>query len=129
MDSLSLSAFKKTLIKAYYYLIIVDGKVDPKELSFGLRMIDEEGIDRENFEELLDTFNNESSHKVKESLIEDIKLLSKEEQIKIVAYMSNLADADGITDVSEKDIIHDLYHELHLDFKEITNARQYLKTK
>lgn len=128
MDSQSLSFFQKTLIKAYYYLIIVDGMVDPKELSFGSHMIETEGIDRENFEILLDTLNDESPEKVKSSLIEDIQQLSKDEQVKIVAYMSNLADADGITDVSEKDIIHDLYHELHLDFKEITKARQYLKT-
>lgn len=129
MDSQSLSPFQKTLIKAYYYLIIVDGMVDPKELSFGSQMIETEGIDRGNFEDMLDTLNDEPSEDVKASLIHDIQQLSKSEQVKIVAYMSNLADADGITDVAEKDIIHDLYHELHLDFKEITNARQYLKTK
>lgn len=126
MDSVRLSAFKKTLIKAYYYVVIVDGKVDPKELTFGSDMILKEDIHREDFDDLLDSFASVPQEEVKSSLTEEIKLLSKKEQIKIIAYMSSLADADGITDVSEKDTIHDLCYKLAIEFKEVINARHRL---
>lgn len=128
MESGHLNHFQRTLVKAYYYLVIIDGKVDPKELTFGSEMIHKEGIYRDMFEELLDSFSLMPGEQIKSSLIDEIRMLTQPEQIKIVAYMSSLADVDGVTDVSEKDIIHDLCFELQIDFKEIINARQDLKT-
>lgn len=126
METSQLNRFKKTLIKAYYYTVIVDGKVDPKELTFGSDMILKEGVKREDFDEMLDALSSVPREEVRFSLAEDIKQLPKDEQIKVMAYMSSLADADGDTDVSEKDIIHELCYKLGIDFKDIIHARQNL---
>lgn len=129
MDTSSLTNFQKVLIKAYYYLIIVDGKVDAKELTFANKLIKREEISRENFDATLDSFDYESSDNIRKSLIEDLEGLSKPEILKIVAYMSLLAESDGFTDPNEKDILFDLYEKFGLNFKDVLKERENLVFK
>jgi len=119
------NAYKNTLIKAYYYIILADGVINEKELAFGEKMIRKEDIDQNLFNKKMKSFESEKLESLIVSLKSDLKKLKKEEQIKIIAYMSNVANSDGFMDQTEWKMIYDLYkNELNLQLEDILQAQK-----
>ena len=121
-----LNTFKKTLVEAYYYIMIADGLVDPRELSFGSLMIEKEGITREDFEKELDEMSITDVDVITQNLRESMLALTKEQQLKIVAYMVKIADADGTKDPSEMTSIQRVMEGLELHINDIIKMKQQL---
>lgn len=121
-----LNTFKKTLIEAYYYIMIADGLVDPRELSFGNLMIEKEEITREDFEKELDEMSITDVGEIKEKLKTSMQSLTKEQQLKLVAYMVKIADADGTKDPSEMTSIQKVMEGLDLHINDIIKMKQQL---
>lgn len=120
MTLTSRSFFKDTLIKAYHYIVHADGKIDDKEVELGRQMIAKENISEGDFAQKMETLNNQKPEEIIKTLRVDLKKLKKEDQIKIVAYMSNLANADGFMDPTEWRMIYQLYKdELDLNLDDI----------
>ena len=125
MTDSTLDIFKETLIKAFYYISTADGKVDDKEKEMGKKMIQKESIDNTEFQKKIDAFNCETPDCIIHSLKDDLKKLKRDEQIKIIAYMSNVANADGFMDPSEWKMIYNLYkNELKLNLEEIITMQK-----
>ncbi len=118
--------FQKTLIEAYYYIIIADGMLDPKELSFGNLMIEKENIERSEFEDELDELANTNVDIIKKQLRDHLSELPKEQQLKIVAYMVKIADADGSKDPSELTSIQKIIEGFELHINDIIKMKQQL---
>ncbi len=127
MTDSSFDYFKETLIKAYYYISSADGAFDDKELEFGDKMIQKESIDKSEFQKKIDSYNCDTPECIIHSLKDDLKKLNRNEQIKIIAYMSNIANSDGFMDPSEWKMIYNLYkNELNLDLEEIIKAQKLI---
>lgn len=119
--------FKDTLIKAYYYIANADGKIDDKEVELSNKMIAKENIDKAVFDKKINSFENIELNQIMESLISDLKKLPKTDQIKILAYMSNIANADGFMDAAEWKMIYNIYkRELDLELEEIIKVQKQI---
>ncbi len=120
MTNSTFDVFKETLIKAYYYISSADGSVDTKEIEMGNKMIRKESIDKDAFQKKIESYNAETPEGIIRSLTDDLRKLKREQQIRIIAYMSNVANADGFMDPKEWKMIYNLYkNELNLPLEEI----------
>lgn len=116
----SVNFFKNTLVKAYFYIVHADGKIDAKEVALGKKMIAKEKIDEKVFDEKMTALGKLDQSVVIKGLQEDLRKLSKKDQIKVLAYMSNIANADGFMDPTEWKMIYKLYkEELNLKLEDI----------
>lgn len=117
--------FTDTLIKAYHYIVHADGRIDDKEVELGQKMIAEEKIPPEVFTQKMAVLDNEKPEELIKTLKIDLKKLSQKDQIKIIAYMSNIANADGFMDPTEWRMIYQLYKdELNLNLDDILTQQK-----
>ena len=127
MTQTALNTFKETLVKAYFYISSADGKIDQKEVEMGNKMIAKELIDKKEFEKKIESYQCETPECIINSLKDDLKKLKREEQIKIIAYMSNIANSDGFMDPAEWKMIYNLYkNELNLTLEEIISMQKQI---
>lgn len=119
--------FKGILLKAFFYIAYADGKMDERERSLGESIIKKEQLNKNDFEEYQEQFKNGFEQKHYQSLINDLKQLNKNQQITIIAYMSNVANSNGFMDPAEWKIIYNLYkNELHLNLDDVLNRQKEL---
>ena len=119
--------FKEVLTKLYFILICADGNVNEKEVSYGRKMVEAEGIDEDYFFsqiKLLEVSNQQSL--LPEAII-NLKKLNRDEQIRIIAWLCVIANADGFMDKSEWQMIYRIYHkELQLPLDEVMKMQKTL---
>ncbi len=121
------NTFKETLLKAYYYIISADGNIEERELEIGRKMCKKEGIDEGEFQKKIEAYKNDPNQNLIDSLKTDLKKLSKEEQVKVIAYMSNTANSDGFMDALEWKMIYELYkNELQLTLEDIIQMQRQI---
>jgi uncharacterized tellurite resistance protein B-like protein len=109
---------KPTLIKLYHLLINADGNVNEKEVIMGKQMIKAEGINEFEFDRIVDSLKKRNSAVVYSECVEELKKLAHEKQIRCIAWLSVIANADGFMDKTEWHFIYKLYYKelgLHLD--------------
>ena len=121
-----LNTFQELLISAYYYILIADGMVDRKELSFGNLMIEKEKINKADFEDKLDELSDRDVDQIREEIKHSLKNQPHEKQLKIVAYMVKIADADGVKDPHEMTSIQRIMQGLNLHVNDIIKAKRDL---
>ena len=124
MYSETFTTFKETLVVAYYYIINADGIIDPKEVSFGEKMIKKENIRESDFNLKIEELKSLDHEQLKDMLKGLIKHLNTVEQVRIVAYMSKAADADGFRDPAEMSSIQDIYKELHIHLNDVIRVKE-----
>ncbi len=111
---------KSILVKLFYLLVHADGKVNEREMAIGKQMIKAEGISEIEFDNLLESLKNRRKEIVYAECLEELKKLDREKQIRCLAWLSMIANADGFMDKSEWQFIYKLYHtELGLQLDEI----------
>jgi len=124
MYSKSFNSFRETLVIAYYYIVIADGIIDPREVAFGENMIKKEGIEKADFSKKIEILKNTSHENIKEMLKDSLKKLNPVQQVRIIAYMSKVADSDGYRDPSEMSSIQEIYKELHIHLNDIIREKE-----
>ena len=127
MYSGTFTTFKETLVIAYYYIINADGIIDPKEVAFGERMMKTEKINETDYNLKLEELKALDHEQLKTILKQAIKELNTVEQVKIIAYMSKIADADGYRDPSEMISIQDIYSDLHIHLNDIIRVKETIE--
>ena len=119
--------FKEVLTKLYFILICADGNVNEKEVSYGRKMVEAEGIDENYFFSQIKLLEVNNQGAMLPDAIAGIKKLSRDEQIKIIAWLCVIANADGFMDKSEWQMIYKIYHkELSLPLDEIMKIQKTL---
>jgi uncharacterized tellurite resistance protein B-like protein len=114
-------------IALYYLMIIADGVISPKEVEMGNLMIKHEKIDEKHFHEKLEEYRNLDKSTLMQLCIEKLTKCNGEFQIKAVAWMSNVANADGFMDPQEWALIYKIYNkELRLDLSKILEKQKEL---
>ena len=119
--------FKEVLTKLYFILICADGNVNEKEVSYGRKMVEAEGIDENYFFtqiKLLEVNNQQVSLP---EAIAGLKKLTRQEQIRCIAWLCIIANSDEFMDKAEWQMIYKIYHkELQLPLDEVMKVQRSL---
>jgi uncharacterized tellurite resistance protein B-like protein len=119
--------FKEVLTRLYFILICSDGTVNDKEVSYGRKMVEAEGIDEKYFFSQIKILEVNNQHELLPDAVVGIKKLSRPEQIRCIAWLCVIANADGFMDKAEWQLIYKIYHkELNLPLDEIMKVQKTL---
>lgn len=118
---------KSALIKLYYLLVHVDGEVNDREEALGLQMIKTEGISEPEFISALESLKKRAASNIYTESIEELRKLNHQNQVRCVAWLCVVANADGFMDKTEWQFIYKVYHqELGLNLDEIMKVQKEL---
>lgn len=119
--------FKEVLTRLYFILICSDGNVNEKEVSYGRKMVEAEGIDEQYFFSQIKVLEVNNQQTLLPEAITYLKKLTRDEQIRCIAWLCVIANADGFMDKAEWQMIYRLYHkELHLPLDEVMKVQKSL---
>jgi uncharacterized tellurite resistance protein B-like protein len=118
---------KTTLIKLYHLLVNADGSINEKEVVAGRQMTKAEGIIEFEFDRLIDSLKKRNPNVVYSECVEELTKLDHEKQVRCLAWLSIVANADGFMDKTEWHFIYQLYHkELGLQLAEVMKKQKEL---
>jgi len=113
--------------KLYYMMINLDDKVNDKELSLGKQMITIEGFSETEFERHLERVKLLDAIDLNNEILSDLRKLTKIQQVRCIAWMCVIANADGFMDKKEWQFIYKIYHkELQISLDEIMKVQNEL---
>lgn len=92
--------YRLTISGLYYLLIFADGKVNEKELLLGKKMVVAEGFEEAKFMVAINQFKIRDKVRLYRECLTALKKLDKANQIRSVARMCVIANADGFMDKS-----------------------------
>jgi len=118
---------KSALIKLYFLLVHADGEVNDREVQLGNQMAKIEGLSETEFSVAMEMLKKRATANVYEESIEELKKLDHQKQVRCVAWLCVVANADGFMDKSEWQFIYKVYHkELGLNLDEIMKVQKDL---
>jgi len=118
---------KSVLARLYFMLVRADNKLNERELAIGMQMISCEGISESGFNKELALLEGKPSSLLYEEAISGLKRLDTTLQIRCIAWMCVIANADGFMDQKEWQFIYRVYHkELKLPLDEIMKVQNEL---
>lgn len=121
------TTYKEVLTQLYFILICSDGHVNEKEVSYGRKMVEEEGIDESYFLSQIKLLEISNQQGLLPEAIESLRKLDRKEQIRCIAWLCIIANADGFMDKAEWQMIYRIYFkELHLPLDEIMKVQKDL---
>ena len=116
--------------KLFYLTTTADGNMNAKEIAIGKKLIEDQGIQEEKFQDDLKLLENMDHEEVYRAYLEDLKNLDKNMQIYYIAWMTLIANSDGFMERNEWQLIFKIYHkELKLDLKDIMYTQRDLIEK
>jgi hypothetical protein len=119
--------FTEGLVSLYHLLINADGRVDNRELAAGAFMCRQEGIPQDLFERRLAEIAALPREHVLRAGIDALKRCSREEQLRCLAWISHLTNADGYMDSEEWKLLYRIYHKsLRLKLQDILDEQSRL---
>jgi uncharacterized tellurite resistance protein B-like protein len=119
--------YHSTISGLYFLLIGADGQVNEKELLLGKKMVAAEGFGESKFLSMLDQFQTLDKTLLYNNCLQGLRKLSKDRQIRCMAWLCVIANADGFMDKEEWVLIYKIYHnELHLSLDDIMKTQKVL---
>lgn len=117
-----------TLITRMYFLIAyADGSFDQKEIQMGKQLVITENLDEIEFNVQMQRLKNSDRDQLLAESVLAIKNLDYQQQVRIIAWMCVVANADGFMDRSEWQMIYKIYHkELGLPLHDIFAIQKQL---
>jgi uncharacterized tellurite resistance protein B-like protein len=104
----------------YFLLVYADGSIDQKEILMGKQMVSAESIDETEFNVQVQSLKSKDKVQLYNESIVALKKLDYKQQVRVVAWMCVVANADGFMDRSEWQLIYKIYHkELGLPLHDI----------
>jgi uncharacterized tellurite resistance protein B-like protein len=100
----------KTIVKLYHLLVCADGEHSAAEIDFAKKMLSIEGFDEEEFFRQLEDLKGVRKDLILDGAVCELKGLSDDEQIRSIAWLCVIANADGFMDSNEWGLIYDVYH-------------------
>jgi uncharacterized tellurite resistance protein B-like protein len=118
---------KSALIKLYHLLVNADSELNEREVVVGNQMIKAEGLSESDFSRALEQLKKRTEADIYAEGIEELRKLDHKTQVRCVAWLCVLANADGFMDKSEWQFIYKVYHkELGLSLDEIMKVQKEL---
>lgn len=115
---------KSVLARLYYTLIHADQKMNEREVILGRQMVQCEGILESSFNNEVASLTGRPAQIIFKETVEGLKRLDVTLQIRCIAWMCVIANADGFMDKKEWQFIYQLYHkELNLPLDQIMKVQ------
>lgn len=115
------------LAKLYYTLIHADNKMNERELALGRQMVHCEGLSETSFDSEVAALSTKPAPVIFKEIVDGLKRLEPALQIRCIAWMCVIANADGFMDKKEWQFIYQLYHkELSLPLDQIMKVQNEL---
>jgi uncharacterized tellurite resistance protein B-like protein len=122
--------YNTLLTRLYFLLVYADGSVNEKELSTAKQMVKVEGMNEEEFTVQIKLLATKDKDALYAESIVGLKQVSLKDQVRIIAWMCVIANADGFMDRSEWQLIYKIYHkELNLPLHDIFAIQKELNKK
>jgi uncharacterized tellurite resistance protein B-like protein len=119
--------YQNILTNLYYLFIHADGKVNETEIAMGNQMACAEGIQLDEFKVQMVMLKSKDTTKVYGESLAELKKLEREHQVRCIAWLCVVANADGFMDRTEWQFIYGIYHkELRLSLDEIMAKQKEL---
>lgn len=108
-------------------LIIADGTISEKEITSGDHMINIESLNETEFKIQMTSAKSKDQASLLQECLAGLKKLNRNQQIRIIAWLCVVANADGFMDRAEWQLIYRIYHkELDLPLEEIFKVQKEL---
>ena len=118
---------KSALIKLYYLLVHADNELNEREVAVGNQMIKAEGISESDFNSAFDQLKKRTEANIYTDSVNELKKLDHKSQVRCIAWLCVVANADGFMDKTEWQFIYKVYHkELGLSLDEIMKVQKEL---
>lgn len=118
---------KSVITKLYFLLVHADNKLNEREIAIGKQMVQCEGISETTFHSQLAIFKDQPVEVLYKEALGELKRLDLDTQIKCIAWMCVIANADGFMDQKEWQFIYKIYHkELDLPLHRIMKVQNDL---
>lgn len=119
--------YKTTVSSLFFLLVHADGEVNEKELLRGKQMLKAEGIDESKFNSLTESLKLRDKNDIYTDCVKALKKLDAKTQIRCIAWLCVVANADGFMDKKEWMLIYKIYQsELSLQLDEIMKVQKDL---
>jgi len=119
--------YNTTLTSLFFLLIYADGDLSEKEIERGKQMMEAEGIDENKFNSQLESLKAKNKDSIYKECIVSLKKLSKDNQIRCIAWLCVVANADGFMDRKEWMLIYKIYNtELNLVLDDVMKVQKLL---
>ena len=119
--------YNSVITKLYFMLIIADGKISEREIASGDQMINIESINEMEFKSQIESVKSKDQSVLLAECLAGLKKLDRSQQIRIIAWLCVIANADGFMDRAEWQLIYRIYHkELDLPLEEIFKVQKEL---
>jgi uncharacterized tellurite resistance protein B-like protein len=119
--------YNSIITNLFYMLVNADGKINEKEIALGEQMISSEGIRVGEFNFQMDAAKKKNKSVLLTESIMGLKSLVRQRQIRVIAWLCVVANADGFMDRTEWQFIYNIYHkELALPLDEIMKVQKEL---
>lgn len=116
--------YLKAFVRLYYLLIHADGHINEMERLHGSLMIEREQLNRNEFETELSFLKGKEQAQMFDQGIEALKKLDKEYQLRCIAWLCIVANADGFMDKKEWTLIYSIYSKrMQLTTEEIMSVQ------
>jgi len=102
--------FKTILTRLYFLLVYADGKLNDREILMGKLLIDAEGINESDFRAQMESLKSKDKTILMSDCVIALKKLDRKLQVKCVAWLCVIANADGFMDKAEWAFIYNVYH-------------------
>jgi uncharacterized tellurite resistance protein B-like protein len=111
----------------YLMLVLADGEEDERELRMCAKMLNFEGIARDRFEQLRKSIEGVEESDLYDICLRTLRNCPRDLQVRCLAWMAIIANADGFMAPEEWKLIYKIYHgELQLDLKAIMAEQKQL---
>lgn len=119
--------YKTTISSLYFLLVHADGKVSEKEILRGQQMMLAEEIDEVKFNLISERLKFRNHNDILSECILSLKKLDLKSQIRCIAWLCVIANADGFMDKKEWMLIYRIYQsELNLSLDDIMAVQRDL---
>lgn len=118
---------KSVLARLFYTVIHADNKTNEREIALGRQMVHCEGLLESSFDSEVASLSGRPHPVIYKETVEGLRRLDRALQIRCIAWMCVIANADGFMDKKEWQFIYQLYHkELKLPLDEIMKVQNEL---
>jgi len=119
--------YHSIITNLYYLFIHADGKVNETEVALGNQMAQAEGIQLDEFKTQMVLLKSKDATKVYAESLAELKKMDRDQQVRCIAWLCEVANADGFMDRTEWQFIYGIYHkELRLSLDEIMAKQKEL---
>jgi uncharacterized tellurite resistance protein B-like protein len=122
--------YNTLIARLYFLLVYADGTVNDKEVSIAREMVRIEGLNEEEFSVQLAMAKSRDKEELFMDSMLGVKQLSYSQQVRMIAWLCVIANADGFMDRGEWQLIYKIYHkELNLPLHDIFSVQKDLNKK